>query len=279
MKNIAHVAMLQMRVAESDWETNLAHADELLAQACQQPVDFAVLPECFDIGWGNPQAAALAAPVPGRISETLCAFAKKYGIYLISGLTEKDGDRVYNSALFISPAGEILWKHRKINVCYDMTDVYSIGDRLGVVETPFGRIGVDICADNFDNNTAIAHTLARMGARMILSPTSWAVSPDHDNKKTPYGSDWTVPYGKLSRLYQMAIVGVSNVGPITMGSRAGWSSIGNSMAYGPDGRPIVILPFGEDAETVFVAEIPLMDSIANGDLTAAELQKRGYHGI
>ena len=66
---------------------------------------------------------------------------------------------------------------------------------------------------------------------------------------------------------------------ITRGSRAGWSSIGNSMAYGPDGRPIVILPFGEDAETVFVAEIPLMDSIANGDLTAAELQKRGYHGI
>ena len=99
MKNIAHVAMLQMRVAESDWETNLAHADELLAQACQQPVDFAVLPECFDIGWGNPQAAALAAPVPGRISEALCTLAKKYRIYLVSGLTEKDGGNVYNLSL------------------------------------------------------------------------------------------------------------------------------------------------------------------------------------
>ena len=77
----------------------------------------------------------------------------------------------------------------------------------------------------------------------------------------------------------MAIVGVSNVGPVTMGSRTGWSSIGNSMAYGPDGKPIEILPFGEDAEVVFVAEIPLMDSIANGDLTAAELQNRGYRGI
>ena len=51
MKNIAHVAMLQMRALRGKrLKQNLAHADELLAQACQQPVDFAVLPECFDIG-------------------------------------------------------------------------------------------------------------------------------------------------------------------------------------------------------------------------------------
>ncbi len=280
VKNFARVAMIQMKVVADDAEANLTRAEQLLAAACAEgPVDFAVVPECFDIGWGNPRAAQLATPVPGPVSDRLCVMAQRFNIYLASGITEKDGEATYNSALLISPEGEILLKHRKINVCYDVTDVYDIGDRLGVAETPFGRIGLDICADNFVNNTALAHSLGRMGARMILSPSSWAVGPGHDNEKTPYGSDWSVPYEQLSRLYDMAIVGVSNVGPVTMGSRTGWSSIGNSMAYAPGGFPLAVLPFGEDAETVFTVEVPLMASPARGDLTAAELEKRGYTGI
>ena len=277
-KDIAYVAMVQMKVVYDDWRKNLEHADELLRQVCRERVDFAVLPECCDIGWGNPKAAELACAIPGAVSDALCGMAGKYGIYLVSGITERTKDGIYNAALLISPDGEILGKHRKINVCYDVTDVYSIGDRLGVFNTPWGRIGMDICADNFMNNTAVAHTLARMGARMILSPTSWAVAPEHDNKKTPYGSDWTVPYGEISGLYDMAVVGVSNVGPVTCGRREGWSSIGNSMAF-LCGKPLVVLPFGEEAETAEVVRIDLRDSIAKGDLTAAELKKRGYEGI
>jgi len=279
LKDNVRIAMIQMKVVADDAKENLRHAEELLEQACREPVDFALLPECADIGWGNPNAPQLAQPIPGWVSNEFCRMARRFGIYVVTGLTEREDDTIYNAALLISPEGEILSKHRKINVCYDVTDVYTIGDRLSVAETPFGRVGVDICADNFLNNTALAHSLARMGARMILSPSSWAVSPEHDNENTPYGDDWTVPYGELSRLYDMAIVGVSNVGPVTMGSRAGWSSVGNSMAFAPGGKPLIILPFGEDAEIVHIVDIPLADSIAEGDLTPAKLEKRGYRGI
>ncbi len=280
MKSFVHVAMIQMKVVMDDAERNLDHAMELIELACrEETVDFAVLPECFDIGWGNPDARSLATPIPGKISQRLCEMAKKYHIYLAAGMTEKDGNNTYNTALLISRDGEILLKHRKINVCYDVTDVYDIGDRLGVCETEFGRVGLDICADNFKNNLALAHSLARMGARMILSPSSWAVSSEHDNAKTPYGSDWTIPYEQISRLYDVAVVGVSNVGEVTRGLRTGWDSIGNSMAFAPGGFPLVTLPFGRDAECVFVAEVPLMASLAKGDLTADVLKKRGYEGI
>ena len=51
-------------------------------------------------------------------------------------------------------------------------DIYSIGQTLSVVKTPFGVVGVNIYSDNYDS-LDIGHTLARMGAQIILSPSSW----------------------------------------------------------------------------------------------------------
>ena len=63
VKNFARVAMIQMKVVADDAEANLTRAEQLLAAACAEgPVDFAVVPECFDIGWGNPRAG-LRPPV------------------------------------------------------------------------------------------------------------------------------------------------------------------------------------------------------------------------
>lgn len=280
MEQILSVALIQMRVVADDYAANFARADQLIGQAlAEKPAQIALLPECMDIGWGNPRARELAEPIPGRYFQALADLAIKHRVWIVSGLTERDGDRTYNSAVMISDAGELVSRHRKINVCYDVTDVYDIGNILAAADTPFGRIGVDICADNFISNLAIGHTLARMGAQIILSPTSWAVSPDHDNAKTPYGSDWTVPYGELSRLYDISIAGVSNVGPVTCGQRTGWSSIGNSMAYGPGGQALVTLPFGEDAECTAVVDLPVKESMAHGTFTANRLAGKGYRGI
>ena len=102
-------------------------------------------------------------------------------MFVAAGLVERAGDRLYNAAVLIAPAGEILLHHRKINELDIALDLYSVGDRLGVVETELGTLGLAICADNFGSSLAIAHVLARMGAQVILSPSAWAVDADHDN--------------------------------------------------------------------------------------------------
>lgn len=71
-----------------------------------------------------------------------------------------------------------------------MEDVYAIGDRIGVTETPLGKIGIDICADNSLNSLSIAITLGRMCADMILSPCAWAVKSDYNIETEPYGKEW-----------------------------------------------------------------------------------------
>lgn len=274
------VALMQMLVNTNEPEANLAHAEELLAAVCQKDKpDFALFPETSDLGWGTLEAYELSEPVPGgSVSEAWRRMAKRYGVYIVAGVTERADDKVYNCAVFFSPEGELLAKHRKINVLQDVEGMYEIGDQLHVVDTAFGRIGFDICADNFISNAVLLHSMARMGARMILSPSAWAVTPDYDNEKTPYGNIWTVPYHALSKLYAMPIIGVSNVGYMSSGVWAGHNAIGNSLAYDAYGNQVAKLPFGPDAETTAVIELELMEPIARGTDFPAALLQRGYTG-
>jgi predicted amidohydrolase len=241
------LAMIQMQVDFHQPEANLERAAQWVAKAAAEGAQLCILPECMDLGWGTPEAVRLAQPIPGAVSSRLCQIARENRVWLVSGLTEKAGGRVYNAALLISDTGEILLHHRKINVLTGVEDVYAIGDRLSVADTPFGRIGIDICADNAVQSLSVGHTLARMGAQMILSPCAWAVPPQRE-EGLPYGQEWHVPYGHLSSLYGIAVVGVSNVGQVPCGSWQGWKAIGNSIAYGPDGKPLAVLPYGEDAQ-------------------------------
>ena len=136
--------------------------------------------------------------------------AQAHRVFVAAGLAERAGEKYYNAAVLLSPAGKILLHHRKINELDIAHDLYSIGDRLGVAETELGTFGLDICADNFKASQAIAHVLARMGAQVLLSPSAWAMPADHDQAKEPYHGfgTWTKSYAELAKLYDMYIIGV-----------------------------------------------------------------------
>lgn len=271
MNNIK-IAMIQARVAFGRQADNFARAHDLLLAACAQGAQVAVLPECFDLGWTCSQAPQLAQPIPGPSSDTLCSWAREQRIYLAAGLTERDADKLYNTAVFISPDGEILLKHRKINILADVEGQYGVGDRLGVAQTPLGTFGLNICADNLQDALPIGETLCRMGAQVILSPSSWAVPPA--NPRKTYGEEWLVPYAQLGRLYSVGVVGVSNVGQVPQGAWKGWSCIGNSIATGPDGQPLTVLPFGEEAECFGIVDMPMLPRPATGTGWQEHLQSK-----
>jgi predicted amidohydrolase len=175
---------------------------------------------------------------------------------------------------FISPGGELLLHHRKINELDIAHDLYSIGDRLGVVETELATFGLNVCADNFPDSLDIARTLARMGAQVILSPSAWAVDADHDNEREPYGKLWFDSYSELARQFDVTVVGVSNVGWITAGAWKGRKCIGCSLAVGPDGI-LARGPYGDAAETVTVVEIAPRPPIGRGTQISEALRTRG----
>lgn len=272
------LAMGQMLVEGGRPEENLARAEAMIARAGRQGCAFIVLPECLDLGWTHPSARTMAEPIPGPRTDRLVAAARAAGIHVVAGLTERSHHRVFNSAVLIAPDGTILSRHRKINELTIGQDLYATGDSLSVIETPHGVVGIDICADNFANSLVFAHSLARMGAQFILSPSAWAVPADHDERTQPCTLLWIDSYSTLARLYDITVVGVSNVGWLTAGPWQGRKCIGYSLAMGPGGYVLARGPYGHDAEALVTVEIEPKPPIARGTDMADALATRGYTG-
>jgi predicted amidohydrolase len=272
------VGMAQMLVEGGESDANLTRAEEMIARAADDGCAVVVLPETLDAGWTHPGAVAVAEPIPGPTCDRLAEAAVEAGIHVVAGLTERADERIYNASVLLSPAGELLLRHRKINVLAIAQDLYAIGDSLQVAETALGTLGIPVCADNFSSSLVLGHSLARMGAQMLLSPAAWAVQTDHDNATQPYGETWRRSFSELARLYDMTVVGASNVGPMDAGPWAGRKCIGCSLAVGPGGAILGQAPYGEDAEILMTVPVKPHEPIGRGTAIAERLKEKGYAG-
>jgi len=275
---MVRIGLGQMCVVGGDLRGNLDRAAAMIDRAGRSGCHVVVLPECLDAGWTHPSARELARPIPGETSDALAEAARGAGIHVVAGLTERCGEAIYNASVLIDPAGGILLRHRKINELDIAHDLYATGESLAVARTSMGTVGIPICADNFPDNTALGHALARMGARMLLSPSAWAVDADHDNAANPCRAIWIEAYTHLARLYDLVVVGVSNVGWLTAGPWKGRKCIGYSLAVGPGGRIIGEGRYGHDAEELVTVDVEVPPPIARGTGFAAVLRARGYTG-
>ncbi len=249
--------MAQMLVLGGQPAENLARAGEMIERAAAQGCSVVVLPECLDFGWTDPSAREGARPIPGGHSDLLAQAARKYRIWVIAGLVERDGERLYNTAVLISPAGGIVLKHRKINELALAHDLYSLGTQIAVADTELGRVGLAVCADNYPDSPEIGGALGRMGCRLLLSPCAWAVDADHDNAAKPYGKIWREAFEALTTRFPTTVVAVSSVGPITAGPWQGRKCVGCSLAYGPGG--VVLAEGPADEEALLVVEANVAD--------------------
>lgn len=249
--------MAQMLVRGACPAENLARAEGMIERAAAQGCRVVVLPECLDFGWTDPSARKGAQPVPGRHSDQLARAARGGNIWVAAGLVERDGERLFNTAVLISPDGEIILRHRKINELALGHDLYFLGTGIAAADTELGRVGLAICADNYPDSPEIGGALGRMGCRLLLSPCAWAVDSDHDNAAKPYGKIWRDAFETLTKRFAMTVIAVSCVGPITAGPWKGRKCVGCSMAYGPGG--IVTAQGPADEETLLLVNADIAD--------------------
>jgi formamidase len=113
----------------------------------------------------------VAEPIPGPTSDRVCRLAKETGLWLIPGSLYERGDdgNVYNTAVAVSPVGEIAAIYRKVFPWqpYEQT---TPGNEFVVFDIPgVGRVGLAICYDGSFPETA--RQLAWLGAEVIIQPT------------------------------------------------------------------------------------------------------------
>ena len=249
------VGMAQILVEPGAPERNLERATAAVGELASRGCVVVVLPECLDLGWTHASAHDLAQPVPGPTTAVLAEAARRHGVLVAAGITERAGPLIHNSAVLLSAEGVVLLHHRKIHELDFARALYTPGTALAVADTTVGRVGLDICADTSAASVGLGHALGLMGARLLVSPSAWAVPPDHDNLATPYGAEWVLPYREVATAHTMAVVGVSNVGPVVGGDWDGWRCIGASLAVGPDGEILVQGAYG--VEQLIAVDVPV----------------------
>jgi predicted amidohydrolase len=271
------VGMIQLLVEGGEPDRNLERAVKYIGIAAQEKIDIALLPETLDLAWTHPSVKNEAEPIPGKRSDILCEAAKQHGIYICAGLTEKEGDKTYNTAIFINDVGEIILKYRKINLLWNVEypEYYAVGQTLNVIDTKWGKIGLNICADNYIDGLHIGHTLARMGAQIILSPSSWTVDYSITEGMDPYREKWIKPYKILASYHNMVVLGSTSVGYIVGGPYEGKKMIGCSLAVDKTGI-ISQGEFNEFASDVKVVEFEIPERKEMGTAIGVSLLKRGY---
>jgi predicted amidohydrolase len=259
------LAIIQMYVEPGDLQKNLIHAGDLISEAARGGADVVLLPEVLDLGWTHPSARKLADSIPGGVAcSSLSRAAKENRVFVCGGIVESADNHIYNAAVIIDNKGKVLIKHRKLNELDIAHDVYDQGDMLNVCQTPWGTFGLLICADATANDHVITRSLCYMGADVILSPSSWAVPPDHNNATEPYGDTWRNAYMPVCKEFEVWIAAASNVGPVIEGPWKNWKCIGCSLVVGPDGKEKIIGPYGESAEKILYYKIKPVPRPARG---------------
>jgi predicted amidohydrolase len=260
------LALAQMPVVGGQCDMNLRRAVEFITQAAKAGAAIVLLPEALDCGWCHDSALTDAGAIPdGDSCMRLREAAREHRLHVCAGLIERAGDQLFNSAVLISPDGEVLLHHRKLNELTIAHHLYACGDRLAVAHTPLGTIGLMICADGFAPGQVTSRTLGLMGAQIILSPCAWAVPPVHDNAKEPSGQLWLDNYGPVAKEFGLWIAGASNVGLISEGEWSGYHCIGCSLVVNSEGEPVLRGPYGTDASELLLANIQPRTPAFRGD--------------
>ena len=274
-KTHVKIGMAQLLVEGGEPERNFQRAQILVEKAAATACNIVLLPEVIDSAWTHPSSLHESLPIPGPNSDFFCNLAQKNNIYICVGLTEKTDECNYNCALFIKPDGEIILKYRKINLLVVEHPFYEIGQSLNVIDTEFGKIGINICADNYIDGLPIGHTLGRMGAQIILSPASWTVDYGITEEDDPYADKWIKPLSIIAGLYDMVVVSCTSVGYIVGGPYEGKKMVGCSLAVGKNGI-IAQGQMNEFAGQLVIAEFDIPQRREKGTQIGEMLQRKGY---
>ena len=174
--NTLRLALMRAVPEKWDLETNYRMFEITVGLAAEKEADVLITPEC----WLDGYASAAKNSTPERIREIaqplnssnylsgVARLAKQHEMFICFGFTSLEEGRAYNASGLWSDQGDLIGVYHKTHLqAHDLQ--YSPGKALPVWSTPWGRIGMMICADRRWPETV--RTLRLKGARLILNPT------------------------------------------------------------------------------------------------------------
>lgn len=143
--------------------------------------DLVVLPELFATGYqftSIEEVINLAEEIPsGPTCTALVKYTHLKNLFIVFGIAERHGDKLFNSAVLIGPEG-FIGRYRKSHLFYEEKLFFSPGDTgFNVFDIGKARLGLMICYDWWFPEAA--RTLALKGADIICHPANLVLTGCH----------------------------------------------------------------------------------------------------
>lgn len=232
----------------SDKKKNIDNAVNMIEEAAKNGAELVVLPEIFNSPYDNKCFFVYAEEFPGETSIKMMEIAKEKNIFLLAGsISEKDGDKIYNTAYLYDRTGKMIARHRKMHLFdidvkngqyFKESDILTAGDDFTIVDTELGKIGIAICFDvRFPEYFRV---LEKKGAEIVLLPAAFNMTtgPQH----------WEISVRMRAIDNQYYIVAASPARDVNVN----YISYANSRIIDPWGR---VIAAAKEEQTILYADI------------------------
>ena len=165
------VGFVQFNPTFGDKTVNVRRVTHLIARVS---ADLLVLPELFNTGYlfsSENELEELAEEIPsGVTTRALKRLAAERDVYLVAGIAEEADGKFYNSAVLVSPSGEVN-VYRKAHLFDEEKRWFTPGDTpFEVYDIGLAKIGIMICFDWFFPE--VTRILSLKGAEIICHPAN-----------------------------------------------------------------------------------------------------------
>lgn len=145
------VAVAQIAPALGDVSANVRKLDDYCARAKESGTTLIVFPEMADTGYAMSVIAEHASAWTEGAVPALRTTARRLSLGIVCGVSEREGERIYNSQVFIDASGEIVGTYRKTHLFtpppIEEDKCFTCGDELGAHDFDQLRLGLSICYD------------------------------------------------------------------------------------------------------------------------------------
>jgi N-carbamoylputrescine amidase len=247
------IACLQMEPRVGEKAENVARGLELIRRAAAGAANLVVLPELCNSGYvfeTREEAYALAEEVPeGPTTRAWMDAAATHGLVIVAGITEREGDNLYNAAAIVGPKG-FIGRYRK-NHLWGAENLFFEPGNLGmpVFHIGAGRIACAICYDIWFPETF--RLAALQGADLLCVATNWVPMPQQPSG-LPVMANILAMGGAHSN--SMFVAAADRVGV-----ERGQPFLGNSLIVSHTGWPLAG-PASFDREEMIMADVNLADA-------------------
>jgi predicted amidohydrolase len=226
------VAAVQMRSSRNLAE-NIHKARKHIEDCARDGVRVVVFPECALSGYfDDAHMKGLTYEQLASAEEQVAVACRTHGVYAVVGMPWRDGEKLYNSAVVINPAGKVIERYHKIQLAEAWPDG---GDHLSVFPVDGVPASIIVCHDERYPELVRLPVLA--GARLVFY-VSHESGIKSETKVAPYRAQIQ------ARAVENTVYVVQANAPANLDTSG---SHGHSRIIAPDGNLIAeATVFGED---------------------------------